>query len=96
MNDYDKYINDDLMSKIYKNRLEKTNNNDNDNDDFDNVFYNKYTSKKVVTCVSNESKINYKELEEFLTIVQNQLAAKRFLSYWECFCEPVFNMNIFP
>lgn len=30
MNDYDKYINDDLMSKIYKNRLEKTNNNDND------------------------------------------------------------------
>jgi hypothetical protein len=93
MNDYDKYINDYLMSKIYKNRLEKTNNNDND---FDNIFCNEYKSKVVTyTCASNETRIDKEELEKFLTHLKNQLEFKRKISYLEYFYEPAFRMNIF-
>jgi hypothetical protein len=59
MNKYDKYINDDLMRKIYKNRLEK---NDNDND---NYCFSHSWDRKTISIHCSDDKYK-KEIDKYL------------------------------
>lgn len=74
MNNYDKYINDDLLTRIFKSRLE-----DKDKDAlFDNVFCNEFDSKTVyATCAVNEAKFYKKDFEEALKLLNKEIKERR-------------------
>lgn len=70
MNKYDKYINDDLLSKVFKNRLEE--------EDKKELFDITYNPKTVyVTCASTETKFNNEEFEKFLKTLNKGIEERR-------------------
>ena len=93
MNNYDKYINDDLLSRVFKNRLEE--------EDKKELFDIDYNPKTVYyTCAANETEFNKKDSEEAIKLLnklieeRRQLILEFFLKYNDTIFDTILNQYV--
>ena len=88
MNNYDKYINDELLSKIFKSRLEEQEKED--------LFDIEYNPRKVYTTCANPASFNPDDAKEAMKLITEMLDAKRHLEllmmHW--FDDSIFDIDL--